>query len=142
VFLLDTNVLSERFKIKPHGAVLAWLATVPPGTTFISAMTVGEVQAGPERARIQHPLKAQAIETWLFEVVRDSQIVDMDAEIAQEWARMMHGKDRSLVADAWIAATAKCRHLTLATRNTRDFAGFGIDLFNPFEDTRQPDPTS
>jgi predicted nucleic acid-binding protein len=60
----------------------------------------------------------------------------MDAEIAKEWAKMMHGRPRSLADDAWIAATAKYRRLIVVTRNVKDFVGFGVDTFNPFEDLR------
>ena len=69
-------------------------------------------------------------------VIAGSQIIPMDAEIAREWARMKHRSPKSLENDAWIAATAKCHSLTLATRNLKDFAGLGVALFNPFEDIR------
>ncbi len=110
--------------------------TAPPEHLFLSAMTIAEIQSGVELTRIQDQKKADELESWLLRVIAGSQIIPMDAEVGREWARMMHRSPKSLENDAWIAATAKCRGLTLVTRNLKDFAGFGVALFNPFEDTR------
>ena len=142
MFLLDTNVVSEKRKLRPHGAVIGWLSSQATEDIFVSAVTVAEIQAGIELTRLQDPRKAAEIEAWLLWMISTTKILPITAEIAREWARMIHGRSRALAEDAWIAATAKCHHLTLATRNTKDFTGFGIDLFNPFEDTRQPAPVS
>jgi len=99
-------------------------------------MTIAEIQSGIERTRQQDAVKAAKIEGWLLEMIATSQVLSMDLEIARIWAKIMHGKSKSLAEDAWIAATAKHRHLTIATRNARDFADFGVDVFNPFEDMR------
>jgi len=136
VFLLDTNVVSEQRKPKPHGAVIAWLAGIRESDLFISAMTIAEIQAGAERTRIDNPIKAIELESFLIVVVAASQVLPMDADVAREWARMMHRKPKSLESDCWIAATAKIHRLTVATRNTKDFAGFGVDVSNPFQDSR------
>jgi predicted nucleic acid-binding protein len=136
MFLLDTNVVSEKRKPKPHGAVVGWLSSVVDEDIFVSAMTVAEIQAGIELTRVRDPAKAAEIEHWLEWMIESTQILSMDAEIGRVWARMMRGRPRSLADDAWIAATAKCRGLTIATRNAKDFEGFGVDVFNPFEDVR------
>ncbi len=136
MFLLDTNVLSETGKKKPHGALLAWLASVPPEHLFVSAMTIAEIQAGVELTRERDATKATEIEAWLLRMIATSQVVPMGVEVARIWAKMMYGKPRSLAEDAWIAATAQHCSLTVATRNVGDFVGFGVDIFNPFENTR------
>ena len=64
MFLLDTNVVSELRKTKPHGAVLAWLESVPDAALFISAVTLGEIQRGIELTRDQNPAKADEITLW------------------------------------------------------------------------------
>ena len=136
MLLLDTNVVSELGKVRPHGAVLAWIASIPADRMYISAMTIGEIQAGVERTRDQDAGKASEIEAWMLRMIATSQVLPMDLEVARIWAKIMHGKSRSLAEDAWIASTARHFRLTVATRNTRDFEGFNVEVFNPFEDTR------
>jgi len=136
LFLLDTNVISETGKNKPHGAVLAWIAGVAPESLFISAMTVGEIQAGAELTREQDDVRADAIEAWLREMVSKTQVIAMDTEIAIRWAKLMRGRSRSLAEDSWIAATALHHNFIVVTRNVRDFEGTGVQVFNPFLDTR------
>jgi predicted nucleic acid-binding protein len=136
VFLLDTNVFSEMRKARPHGAVLAWVASIPPSSMFISAMTIAEMQAGVERTRARDAQKAAEIEAWMLGMLETSQVLAMDLDVARIWAKIMHGKSKSLAEDAWIAATAKCHSLVVATRNFHDFDGFGVEIFNPFADTR------
>ena len=58
MYLLDTNVISEFRKTKPHGAVIAWLRSVGSNDLFIPAVVIGEMQAGVERTRLQAPEKA------------------------------------------------------------------------------------
>jgi predicted nucleic acid-binding protein len=135
-FLLDTNVVSELRKIKPHGAVVAWLNGVPDVEIFLSAVTMGELQAGIELTRAQDAKKAQEIETWVDQVAESMKVLAMDAVCFREWARLMHGKSDSLAEDAMIAAIARVHSLTVATRNERDFLTFGVPLLNPFLQTK------
>jgi predicted nucleic acid-binding protein len=53
MYLLDTNVVSELRKIRPHGGVVAWIQSVPDHELFLSALTLGELQAGAEVTRKQ-----------------------------------------------------------------------------------------
>jgi|SRR5271154_933370 len=131
-FLLDTNVVSELRKMKPHGAVVAWLKGVPNEEIFLSAVTLGELQSGIELARTQDPKKAEEIELWVDRLAESSQVVTMDGVCFREWARLMHGKPESVAEDAMVAATARVHGLTVATRNERDFVSFGVSLLNPF----------
>ncbi len=72
MFLLDTNVVSELGKVRPHGAVLAWIVSTPVDHMFISAMTIGEIQVGVERTRDQDPGKASEIEAWMLRMIATS----------------------------------------------------------------------
>ena len=68
MYLLDTNVVSELRRPRPHGAVLNWIADVPAEQLFVSAVTVGEIQAGIEITREQDVSKAEELEAWLNRV--------------------------------------------------------------------------
>ena len=131
-YLLDTNVISELRKRKPHGAVVAWIKEIPEQALFVSAITIGEIQAGIEITRVQEPAKADEIETWLNQLVAAQNIIPADAAIFRRWARLMHGRSDHHLEDALIAATALTHDLTVATRNTKDFQPFGVSLVNPF----------
>jgi hypothetical protein len=133
VYLLDTNVVSELRRARPHGAVAAWLESARDEDLHLSAVTIGEIQAGVEITREQDQEKAAEIEAWLEQVAETYNILSMDAQTFRSWARLMHRKPARLIEDAMIAATAAVHGLTVVTRNVRDFDGLGIAAFNPFE---------
>lgn len=132
-YLLDTNVVSELRKPKPHGGVLAWLQSLDDSQLYVSAVTLGEIQAGIELTREQDPAKASEIEAWLNQLAGSYNIVPMNAEAFRAWARLMHRKSDTLYEDAMIAATAMSHGLTVATRNVADFQALGMTVLNPFE---------
>jgi toxin FitB len=132
VYLLDTNVISELRKAKPHGAVLAWIRAVRPDEIEIPAVVIGETQGGAERTRKQDRAKASEIEAWLDYVMANFTVLPMNGEMFREWARLMADKSDDLSGDAMIAATARVHNLTVVTRNVKDFKTFGVKVFNPF----------
>lgn len=131
-YLLDTNVVSELRKPRPHGGVVAWLESINDAQLFLSAVTLGEIQAGIELTREQNAEKASEIEAWLELLAGAYNVLPMDAATFRAWARLMHRKSDTLYEDAMIAATAQVHGLTVATRNVTDFNAFGIPIFNPF----------
>ncbi len=132
MYLLDIDVVSELRKPKPHGAVLAWLQGVDDKDLFLSAVTIGEIQAGIEITREQDIAKASQIEQWLDQVASSYNIVPMDAAVFRMWAKLMHKTSDALMEDAVIAATAKVHQWVVVTRNVADFKSFGVDVLNPF----------
>lgn len=132
MYLLDTNVISELRKPKPHGGVLAWLNNVNEADLRISAVTIGEIQAGIEMTRERDEAKAREIEAWLTLVAASYNVLPMDAEIFRCWARLMHRRSDTLIEDAMIAAMAVVHGLTVVTRNVRDFKVFGVETVDPF----------
>ena len=132
-YLLDTNVVSELRKPKPHGAVLAWLNDLQDNQIYLSAVTIGELQAGVERTRRQDPRKAGEIEVWIDQLANSYQVLPMDTLCFREWARLMEGQGEHLLEDVMIAATARIHQLTVATRNERDFTHLGVQIVNPFK---------
>lgn len=133
MYLLDTNVVSELRKPKPHGAVLAWLKSVDDSHLNISAVTLGEIQAGIELTREQDAAKAAEIESWLELVAASYNVLPMDASAFRDWAKLMHRQSDTLYEDAMIAATAKAHGLQVVSRNVADFKALGLTVFNPFE---------
>ncbi|HEY2482420.1 MAG TPA: type II toxin-antitoxin system VapC family toxin [Caulobacteraceae bacterium] len=132
MYLLDTNVVSELRRTRPHGAVLTWLGDVRDEHLHLSAVTIGEIQAGIEITREQDQAKAAEIEAWLEQVVDTYNVLGMDSRIFRVWARLMHRRTDHLIEDAMIAATAAVHNLTIVTRNVRDFEDFGVLTLNPF----------
>jgi predicted nucleic acid-binding protein len=132
MYLLDTNVVSELRKPKPHGAVIAWIQGIPNNELFISALTLGELQAGAERTRRQDQEKAASIEAWIDQLADSYAVIPMDGSMFRDWARLMEGKSDHLLEDAMIAATARVRGLIVVTRNIRDFKTLAVELLNPF----------
>jgi toxin FitB len=132
MFLLDTNVISELRKNKPHEAVLAWFHSVRVPDIAIPASVIGELQEGVELTRRQNPQKALEIERWIDRIMLTYAVVSIDGETIREWVRLMVGKSPNLSEDVMIAATARLHRCIVVTRNVADFADLEVKVFNPF----------
>ncbi|MBI2895991.1 MAG: type II toxin-antitoxin system VapC family toxin [Deltaproteobacteria bacterium] len=139
MYLLDTNVVSELRRPKPHGGVVAWLSDLPDDQIRVSAVTLGELQAGVEITREQDPEKAAAIEAWIDRVAESHAVLPMDGSTFRLWARLMHHRSDDFIEDAMIAATAVIHDLVVVTRNVKDFVPFGVRTLNPFTAVRRRD---
>jgi predicted nucleic acid-binding protein len=135
-YLLDTNVVSELRKPKPHGGVLAWINDLQADQIYLSAVTIDELQTGVQLTRRQNAAKAAEIELWVDQLAESFQVLPMDARCFREWARLMEGKAERLLEDVMIAATARIHQLTVATRNERDFKQLGVQVLDPFKTSR------
>ena len=110
------------------------IASVPASDLHLSVLVLGEIRRGVERLRRRDPTQAANLESWLAQLrtnFRD-RILPITAEIAEEWGRL-NVPDPVPTVDGMIAATARVHGLTVATRNTADFARTGVPTFNPFE---------
>jgi toxin FitB len=132
MYLLDTNVVSELRRVKPHGAVLAWIGGIREEELHVAAVTLGELQAGIELTRELDNVKALEIDAWVDALSQTYNIVPVDGETFRCWARFMHRRSDDLVLDAMIAATAQVHNFTVVTRNIRDFTPFGVRTLDPF----------
>jgi predicted nucleic acid-binding protein len=133
VYLLDTNVVSELRRPRPHGAVVGWIEEVPDDQLHVSTVTLGELQAGLEITREQDAGKATEIEAWIDAIADLYNVLPLDGACFRTWARLMHRKPDDLVMDALIAATAMVHDLTVVTRNARDFQRLGSATINPWQ---------
>jgi predicted nucleic acid-binding protein len=132
MYLLDTNVISELRRPRPHKAVVAWLEGVADHDLHLSAVTLGELQAGVEITREQDAEKASQIESWIDQVAQTWNVLPLDGRTFRVWAKLMHRLSDDLLADALIAATAITHHLVVVTRNVRDFVPLGVETLDPF----------
>ena len=133
MYLLDTNVISELRRTRPHGAVLAWVREVADSDLHLSAVTIGELQAGVEITRERDAAKAAEIDAWIERIAATYNVLPMDARAFRRWARLMHRRTDAPIEDAMIAATAEVHNLTVVTRNVRDFDQLGVATFSPFK---------
>src|SRR5712691_7954291 len=132
MFLLDTNIISELRKRRPHGGVLAWLHSVDHRDLHLCAVTLGEIQAGIEITREQDAAKAAEFEAWADQIAVTWNVIPMDARAFRIWAKIMHKRTNALLEDAMIAATARVHGLQVVTRNVRDFRELGLEPINPY----------
>ena len=135
--LLDTNVLSEVTRPAPDARVLDWLDELDEDRSFISVVSIAEIRRGV--ALMDEGRKREALAEWLALDLPQrfaQRVLPVDEPIALAWGDLMglakrRGRGLSSM-DGLIAATAIAQELTLATRNTKDFEGFGIELFDPW----------
>ena len=130
--MLDTNVVSELRRVRPHGAVVAWLNSVSKTSLRICAVTLGEIQLGIEMTRARDPAKAREIEIWADKLENSLAVIPADAAVFRRHARLMQRRSDSIYEDALIAATALVHDFVVVTRDIADFEGFGARVLDPF----------
>ena len=137
MIILDTNIVSEPLKLEPAFKVLDWLDRQAPQTLYLTAITVAELLAGIEvlpdgrrRLELEQVIKQKVIP--LFE----GRILPFDTPAAEAFGQVQVGArvagNTIGFADAAIGAIARAHGFALATRNTKDFKGAGIELINPW----------
>jgi predicted nucleic acid-binding protein len=138
-FLLDTNVLSEfRRRGNPDARVTAWLRATNPDLLWASVLSFGEIRKGIER--LAPGKRRTGLEEWLdrdLDQWFEQRILPVTRMIAERWGVLSaRGFDKGTPLsniDGLIAATSLEHNLTLVTRNVKDFAGLGVEVFNPWD---------
>ena len=136
-FLLDTNVVIETVRPRPHRPVLDWIEAQNPSDLFLAAQTIGELVRGARKVKEQE--RRGRFERWIEQDLArqfDRRVLPFDGRTGAIWGRVMGDGDRAgrrpSAADAQIAALAIQHELILITRNVRDFAQFDVRLLNPW----------
>jgi predicted nucleic acid-binding protein len=133
-YLLDTNVLRELGKTTPHANVSTWLKSINDADLVICALSVREIAKGVAKLRKTKPSVAATLATKSQEIFDafEGRILPIDRPVALAWGEALAVSEKH-ADDAGLAATASVHHLVLVTRNTKDFAGRGVPLLNPFK---------
>ncbi len=137
MFLIDTNVLSEFRKAgtdRMDLAVKAWFDEVPEEQTFISVISIMELERWVLLKARHDPAQAGIIRRWLQSRILPRyarRLLSVDRAVAQKTAAL-HVPDPRPHPDALIAGTALVHGLTVVTRNTRDFAPLGVPVIDPW----------
>jgi hypothetical protein len=140
VIILDTNVLSEPTRPDPSVAVRQWLASYALQDLFTTAITQAEMLAGvaamPEGRR--RDILALQIDG-IFSEDFANRVLPFDDAAAREFPSVAkYARGRAIMEpDAQIAAIARARGATLATRNVKQFKDCGITLINPWTGEKQ-----
>lgn len=138
MIILDTNVISELTRPVPDSGVIAWLDSLPPEETAITAITAAELRYGVRRipdGRRKTEL-SEAVSALINTDFR-GRVEPFDALAADQYADVVTGREHAGkpigVSDAQIAAICRVLNAALATRNTSDFTGTGVSLINPWK---------
>jgi len=137
-WLLDTNVICEPTRRAPSRRVVEWLQSVPASDFHRSIITMGEIRRGI--LRLPAGARRRKLENWMHEELRPAfagRVIEVGEEEIAAWAELLASlekRGRSMPAiDSLIAATALAHNLTIATRNTGDFAPGGVRVFDPWK---------
>ena len=136
-FLLDTCLLSELIRPKPHPNVIRWFEAQDSAALFVSVLTIGEIEKGI--AALPTGRKKVALSGWLATLrsTYGDRLLPIDAAIAAIWGRTAARVDRDggtlAVVDGLIAATALHHGYTVVTRNVGDFRKTGVALLNAWQ---------
>jgi predicted nucleic acid-binding protein len=141
VIVLDTNVVSEPLRAQPSLQVLAWLDRQAPETLYLTTISVAELWSGVEllptgkrRTQLQNLISTEILP--LF----GSRVLSFDGQAAVAFARVAAkarvAGNRIDFADCAIAGIALTQRFAIATRNTKDFKGSGVEVINPWDSER------
>jgi predicted nucleic acid-binding protein len=139
VIILDTNVLSEPWRPNPSSRLVAWMNSQPKLSLFTTAISEAEVFYGiallPNGKRRRGLESAASV---VFDKDLAGRILPFDSASAREYAEIMAARRRAgrpiSEADAQIAAIARSRGGTLATRDVADFVDCGVTVLSPWSE--------
>lgn len=135
-WLLDTNVLSEIRRRRPHRKVVAFVAEQPLDLLYISTVTLAEIRFGIEL--VTDANRRAELNAWLTHKVRPlfaQRVLDVSEDVLFKWRLLVEEGRKSghtfSQPDLFIAATALHHGMTVVSRDTREYARAGVPVFNP-----------
>ncbi|WP_312418784.1 type II toxin-antitoxin system VapC family toxin [Shinella sp.] len=132
-FLLDTDVLSETSKTRPHPKIVEFIQTAP--NILLPAAALLEIQKGITEVCARNPLKAVRLSAWYKELTNGEipiilptlEVIEVCGTLAADPALKnllvprADAKNPRFGQDLHIAATALVHRAAIATLNVRDF---------------------
>src|SRR5258708_3703107 len=138
MIILDTNIISELMRTDPEPAVLDWLRQQPMRELATTTITVAEINYG--LARLAAGQRRRNLEKQFFSFLSHglaSRIFDFDQPAADIYGDIMIAREKAgrrlEGSDGLIAAIARSRNASIATRNVADFEGCGVAVVNPWK---------
>jgi toxin FitB len=134
-YLLDTNVVSELVRAKPHAAVVAWFDDKPNAALYLSVLSLGEIRKGVER--LDRGARKEQLRLWLEHDLPawfGERFLPVCQGVAERWGLLMaDASPRTGAIDSLLGATALHHGLRLVTRNESDFRFPGLEIINPWK---------
>ena len=141
MFVVDTNVVSEMMRPSPNPVVLQWLDMHNDLELFFNAVSEAEIRIGlasmPSGRRRESLLAKAEIMIHRYFANR---VLAFDSNAAVEYAAIGARRRASgtpiATMDCQIAAIARSNGAAVATRDVGDFEECGVEVVNPWEDSR------
>jgi predicted nucleic acid-binding protein len=138
-WLLDTNILSELRRPRPHVNVVAFVAAQPLESLHISIVTFAEIRFGIEL--VADVSRRAELSDWLAHQVRpmfEGRTLPITEDIMLKWRIVLEDGRRSghtfSQPDLLIGATALHHGLTVVSRDKSDYERAGVTVFSPWTD--------
>lgn len=138
MIVLDTDLISELLKLLPAPQVAGWLQRQEASQIYLTAISLAELRYGVDRLPPGHRRETLGIQIdRLFGRNADGRVLSFDEHAAYEFgeiAARVDGQMSNMVFDIQIAAIARARGASVATRNIKHFQLFEVPLINPWDD--------
>ena len=138
MIILDTNVISEGFRLRPDAQVRGWLDQQPSADLYLCAPVLAELRFGVERLPLgRRRTELDRMVTNAEQNLFANRLLPIDREAAYAFGRVTATRANMgrpiMPMDGMIAAIAVANGMAIATRDVDDFTGLGINLINPFD---------
>ncbi|WP_210880205.1 type II toxin-antitoxin system VapC family toxin [Roseovarius autotrophicus] len=137
MIIVDTNVVSELLRPTPEPRVETWLAAQDGLDIYLTAISEAELRYGV--AIMDNGKRRDGLADAIDRILREDmggRVLAFDSAAAEAYATIASSRRAAgrpiAQADCQIAAIARARGAKVATRNTADFEGCGVNLINPW----------
>jgi len=134
MYLVDTNVISERRKGPRADPGVTQFIDDQKHELFLPVISLGELLAGIEHIRNRgDAIQADLLDSWYQSIKEEftDRLLGFDIACAELWGKLM-GLNGQHPVDKQIAAIAIAYDLTVVTRNVRHYQNTGARVLNPF----------